>query len=555
MKTRTRRRAVALLVAVATSASMTACASTASSTGAKSGAVVLNITGTGGGPAANFNPFLPTSALNTYSAMNMIYEPLVQFNILKADSTYPWLATSWSWGSNDQQLTFHLRHGVKWTDGKPFTSADVVFTFDLLKKNPALNTSAIDFTSIKATNADTVVMTFSKPAFTQLYAIAGLTPIVPKHLWDSVPDPAKYTDTKPVGTGPYTLKSYNTQLMVLEKNPHFWQPGEPKVQELRYYGLTFETAGIQLLQGKLDWADYFYTTGHNKQFVNASKYNKFWYPPIGVTALVPNIAVAPLNDVTVRKAISMALDRQQIDDLGEFGFNPPVKTPTSLLLPNYESSLAPQYKDLQLTESVSKAKQLLESDGWRRNSNGIYAKGGKTLSFTLTAPSGYHDWMNSAAIIAQQLKKAGIAVTVQGIANDDWVQRVAQGKYQLTLGSSNTGATPFVAYEGWLDYKLSGPVGTNATGDTERWNSPATQQLLADYRDASTDAARLSALYGLEKVMVEQVPVIPLVYSVDWAMYRSQKVTGWPTAANPYAPASPYTPGAEIVVLRLKPAS
>jgi peptide/nickel transport system substrate-binding protein len=61
-------------------------------------------------------------------------------------------------------------------------------------------------------------------------------------------------------------------------------------------------------------------------------------------------------------------------------------------------------------------------------------------------------------------------------------------------------------------------------------------------------------LHGLQAVMVEQMPIIPLVYSVDWAMYRSTKVVGWPTEADPYAPAAPYTPGAEIVVLRLKPA-
>jgi peptide/nickel transport system substrate-binding protein len=109
-----------------------------------------------------------------------------------------------------------------------------------------------------------------------------------------------------------------------------------------------------------------------------------------------------------------------------------------------------------------------------------------------------------------------------------------------------------VAYEGWLDYALSGPVGKNATGNVERWNDPATQQYLSDYRTATTDDARLTAMHGLEKVMVDNVPIIPLVYSVDWAMYRSETVTGWPTDADPYAPAAPYTPGAEIVVLRLK---
>lgn len=514
---------------------------------------VLNITGTGGGPAANFNPFLPTSAINAYSAVNMIYEPLVQFNILKSDSTYPWLATSWEWGDGDKSLTFHLRQGVTWTDGKPFSSADVLFTFNLLKKNPAININGVDFDQITAPDANTVVLTFSKPAFTQLYAIAGLTPIVSEHVWSTVGDPAKYLDPKPVGTGPFVYTSYNPQLLVLDRNPGYWQKGKPQVQQLRYYGLTFETAGIQLLSGQLDWADYFYTTGSNKEFINKSPDNKFWYPPIGVTTLVPNNAVWPLSELPVRQAISMALDRQQIDNLGEYTFNPPVTTPTGLLLPNFESSMAPQYKGLTITEDVAKAKQTLEQAGFALNGKGVYEKGGKPLSLTLIAPSGYHDWMNSAGIIAQQLKAAGIAVTVQGISNDDWTQRVAQGHYQLTLGSSNTGTTPFVAYQGWLDYSQSGPVGSNARANVERFNDPATQKLIDGYQSAGTDDERQQALYGLEAAMVEKVPVIPLMYSVDWAMYRTAKVTGWPTESDPYAPASPYTPGAEIVVLRLQP--
>jgi peptide/nickel transport system substrate-binding protein len=552
MKIRRRRTIACLAAAVALVLGAAAC--TEEAPPAKAGELpVLEITGTGGGPAANFNPFLPTSALNAYSAVNMIYEPLVQFNILKEDSTYPWLATAWTWADGDKTLTFKLRDGVNWSDGQPFTSADVVFTFELIKKYAALNVNGVDFQDITAPDDHTVVISFAKPAYTQLYAIAGLTPIVSKHEWEKVPDPTKFLDPNPIGTGPFVYKSYNPQLLVLTRNEKFWQPGKPEVQQLNYHGLSFETAGIQLLSGELDWADYFFTTGSNKEFVNKNKDNHFWYPPTGVVSLVPNHTVWPLSELPVRQAISAALDRQQICDLGQYTFNPPVKTPTGLLLPNYDSALDPKYKDLQIVEDKAKAKQLLEQAGFTLNKSGIYEKGGRPISLTLTVPSGYKDWMNSSGIIAQQLKTAGIAVTVKGVSVDDWSQRVAQGHYDLTLGSSNTGASPFVAYQGWLDYSQSGPVGQNARGNVERFNDPATQKLLTEYQAAGTDEARLTALRGLQAVMVEKTPIIPLVYSVDWAMYRSAKVTGWPTEADPYAPAAPYTPGAEIVVLRLKP--
>lgn len=80
----------------------------------------------------------------------MIYEPLLQFDVLKPNVIYPWLAKSWKWSDGDKALTFELRHGVRWTDGKPFTSADAVFSFKLIKDNAALNSQGITFASVSA---------------------------------------------------------------------------------------------------------------------------------------------------------------------------------------------------------------------------------------------------------------------------------------------------------------------------------------------------------------------------------------------------------------------
>src|SRR5271165_2857061 len=95
------------------------------------------------GPQAdNLNPFLPTSTDNASDAnTDMIYEPLWQYDVVKPTTTYPWLATAYSLTNNDQVLTLTLRKNVNWSDGKPFSSADVVETFSLLKKYPALNTN------------------------------------------------------------------------------------------------------------------------------------------------------------------------------------------------------------------------------------------------------------------------------------------------------------------------------------------------------------------------------------------------------------------------------
>jgi peptide/nickel transport system substrate-binding protein len=95
----------------------------------------------------DFNPFSPTTQL---PATGLIYEPLWFFDMADSSQTHPWLATSYAWSNGGKTLTFDLRQGVKWSDGTPFTSADVAYTFNLIKSNAALNESALPITSAVA---------------------------------------------------------------------------------------------------------------------------------------------------------------------------------------------------------------------------------------------------------------------------------------------------------------------------------------------------------------------------------------------------------------------
>ena len=149
----------------------------------------------------SFNPLDTTSGLDSMAIENAIYEPLVQFDVLDASVTYPWLATSWHWSNGGKTLTLDLRHGVTWSDGKPFTSADVAFTFNLIKKYPALNTYGITFTNVQANGPDQVVLTFPHPEFSDFYYLTSQV-MVPAHIWAKVSDPTTWPDLDPVGTGP-----------------------------------------------------------------------------------------------------------------------------------------------------------------------------------------------------------------------------------------------------------------------------------------------------------------------------------------------------------------
>src|ERR1035437_363975 len=145
------------------------------------GSSVLTIEGnTGVTFTNNFNPFDSSSFATQMSVRSLVNEPLFEFDTLKANTQYPWLATSYAWSNGGKTLTFQLRKGVTWSDGKPFTSADVAYTYNLINTTAAANYSGIPPLSGPATTSGTyaAVLNFKAAAYSDLSAIAGSTYIV-----------------------------------------------------------------------------------------------------------------------------------------------------------------------------------------------------------------------------------------------------------------------------------------------------------------------------------------------------------------------------------------
>src|SRR5262249_38171298 len=157
--------------------------------------------------------FNPAVELVAYA---FVYEPLQYVNILQSTKPpTPWLATKSAWSNGFKTLTFTIRPGVKWNDGKPFSAADVAYTFNAMKGDKAIDTNAAwkadcgPLTSVAQKGSDQVVFNFDSAAQPYFYFVANLTPIVPQHIW-SAQDQSKlhsFTDKQPVGTGPYTVSN------------------------------------------------------------------------------------------------------------------------------------------------------------------------------------------------------------------------------------------------------------------------------------------------------------------------------------------------------------
>jgi peptide/nickel transport system substrate-binding protein len=492
-----------------------------------------------------YSPFLTSEDAYGLGAVSMIYEPLLQFDVLKPGLTRPWLATSAVFSNGGKTLTFDLRQGVKWSNGSPFTSADVVYTFDLIKKVTALNTNGISFASVSAPSPSKVVMTFAAPAYTQEYAIAGQTLMVPKAIWQKVSNPATYPDTSPVGTGPYLVKSTTSQAITLTKNPHYWQTGKPAISTLVFPDFESNTSAASALEsGQLTWGGNFIS--HIQKIFANTPTHVFYSPPNNTVALWPNLKKWPTDNLAVRKAISLVVNRKQIAQEGEQGDEAPATSATGLILPNDASYLTSTADTLP--ENPAEAKSVLASAGFTMK-NGVWtSSAGRPVTLSLVDPAPYSDYMASDQAIAQQLSSFGIKTKVNGISANAWSSDLASGQFQLTLHWGQTADTPYGQYQNWLDPSLIG----GAAGNFERFDDPAATAALKAYASAGTQAQARQDVATLGSIVASQLPIIPIMYGAAWGEYNSSKITGFPSPSNPYDPAQPAVPSNEYVVLQLR---
>jgi peptide/nickel transport system substrate-binding protein len=519
---------------------------------------VLNVGMPNGPLTDNNNPFLSSSASSSLGYREMIYEPLVMLNQVKpTDPGKPWLATQWNWANNYQVLTATIRSGVTWSDGQPMTAADVAYTFNLLKQYAALNTFALPV--VNATSSgNTVTVNFSSPQYVNQYKILTQTFIVPQHVWSKMADPTTDTVKNPVGTGPYTLKSFTSQTVVIDERNSYWQP-LPKVKEIRYTSYNDNNSQTTALaDGAAEWSFVFIP---NVQAVYTGKdpaHYKIWFPPIlGIHGLWFNTTKAPLNDPALRRAISMVINRQDIFQQGEAGyFYPEIPNVTGIPTPAGSSFIAPQFQNDNQNVDVAGAKKTLTDAGYKFNGNTLMDPTGKPVTFTISDPAGWSDYQTDLAIIKDNLATIGINANVDKANEDAWTKNVDTGEFDAVMHWTNNGATPYDIYETIMDGAELKPVGTGGVqGNYGRFNDPAATAALKQYADATDDATRTTAMNTLQQIMVQQMPMVPTSAANAGGEYSTKNWVGWPDASNPYAPAQPTLPNALDIVLHLRPAT
>src|SRR6202167_1743797 len=171
---------------------------------AATGSVVTIEGNTGVTFTNNFNPFDSSSFAEQLSVRSLLNEPLFEFDTLKSNTQYPWLATKYSFANDGKTITFDLRKNVKWSNGAPFTSADVAYTFDLLNRVPATDNYGAPTMASPATtpNKYTVVLHYKASEYLNINTTAGAVLIVSKAQYSKIASPATAVVKTPIGTGP-----------------------------------------------------------------------------------------------------------------------------------------------------------------------------------------------------------------------------------------------------------------------------------------------------------------------------------------------------------------
>ncbi|HTS72763.1 MAG TPA: ABC transporter substrate-binding protein [Gaiellaceae bacterium] len=501
----------------------------------------------------NFNPFDPQSATYLLGGTSLIYEPLLQFDVTNPSKVYDFLATGYKWGAGGKSITFTIRKGVKWSDGQSFSPADVAFTYNLLKNNAAANSTGLPITSATA-SGDQVTIKFSSAEYTNLQYVANVY-IVPEHIWQSISSPATATITNPIGTGPYTLDSYTPQGFTLKANSGYWGGpwnvggGAPAVKEVEFPTIASNSDVLAALENNsLDWAGNFLS---GLGAFTAQSGHKVWFAPVNTNTFYPNLHRWPTNQLPVRQAISLAIDRTAISRQGESGLEPPATNASGLVLPNFKPLLSPAVKKYKLSAkpNVKAAESVLEKAGYTVK-GGCFEKGGKSVKFSIIDPSSYTDYAEDDKLAAQELQKAHICATFDGLSVTAWSSDIAKGDFDMMQHWSQTSIAPYVLYDNWLDSKL---VTSNRNGNFETLRNKMVDRLLHKLGTAVSTKDQLKYLAPIERYVATQLPVIPTVYGAAFDEYNTSKFTGWPSASNPYEEGQPNTPVNEVVVLHLKP--
>ncbi|MEG3860236.1 ABC transporter substrate-binding protein [Microcoleus sp. herbarium12] len=559
-----KRRWLAIVLAAIAAVSLSAC-SLARSTNLANRLVVP----TPSGPAT-FNYPLNQSA---YSIFGYMYEGLINENGLTS-KLEPGLAESWEVSKDGKKIVFNLREGLKWSDGEPMTTDDIIFSYEKIYFNDKIPSGLKDtlrvgmsrqFPKVKKIDSRRVEFSVPEP-FAPFIRYAGGIPILPAHILQEAATNTEAdgkpkflntwgTDTEPkkiVGNGQYRMLSYTpNQRVVLERNPYFWRKdaqgnSQPYLQQIVWQ--IIENTDTQLLNfrsGDLDTLDVQPEVFPLlKREEKRGKYTIFnGGPDTGSVFMCFNLNkgrnaqnqpfVDPVKsrwfaNKEFRQAIAYGINRDSMTNNIYRGLGAPLHSPIPPQSPFY---LSPEQGLKTYSYDPQKSKELLLSAGFKYNSNGelLDAEGNK-VRFTLLMAAGKKVREQMGTQIKQDLGKLGMEIDTQFLSFNTYVEKLRLSKnWDTYLGGFTGGLEPHSGYNIW---SVKGTLHSFNQGPQageppiKGWEVYDWEQKIDDlYVKASQelDEAKRKELYGeTQKIIAEQVPFIYMVNPLTFEAVRDR---------------------------------
>ena len=432
----------------------------------------------------------------------------------------PVLATSWEQSADGKTITFKLRPNVKWHDGKPFTSADVQFSFmEILKKVHSRGTATyLHLSAVETPDPLTAVFKLDKPSPYIMRALAGVeSPIMPKHIYEGS-DPLKNpANVKPIGTGPFKFKEWERgNYIMLERNPDYWDAGKPYLDAIVFRIIPDGGArAVALESGAVQ-----YGTQYVVPLNDVARLGKL--PNLNVTTagyeyntsvnyLEFNLRKPYLQDRRVRQAIAHTINTDFLVKNVWFGFATKATSPVTDKQKDFHTANVPQYP-----YDLKKAEQLLDEAGYKKGADGIRFK--VTIDWS---PSG-EMFRQTAELLRQGLQRVGIAAEIRNADSPTYLRRVwTDNDFDINIYSASNIADPVIGIQRfyWSKSIQKGVTYSNGSG----YNNPEMDKLLEDGQVENDPAKRRKIYEDMQRLVMTDLPNMGLVY-IQWFTIHDKKV-------------------------------
>lgn len=485
--------------------------------------------------------FYTTSEGETSTVTSYILGRLIEVDLDRPPAVVPGLATSWEISPDHLTYTYHLRKGAQFADGRPFTAADVKFSFDVMR-DPAVNAEHMrggfeDVVELSTPDDYTVVVKYRQPYWRGLYTIGYDLRILNKGWYEeNIPKYAERYDVASFSTEPgkpgfgdvfnkiripcpgtsayyFVGDEYNPdQPLELQQNPFHWgiqvRPTWWNFRKLRWIFISDEVAAFEEFRKKKfditvvdlnTWDD---ELSKDPTVTDIAKYYEYDHMGLAFSYIGWNTRKAPFDDPRVRTAMTHLTDREWIKRELERGRGDVAVCPSKPIYPNYNKDLVPHKYDLD------EAKRLLAEAGWKdSDGDGVLDKDGKRFEFEVKVPSGRRFYTQVTAQLEDAAKKVGIRVATRPLEWATFSQDLDERNFDAVI-LYNSFADPWIdSYESFHSSQ-DVPRGGNLSG----WHNPKADELLTTMRAEFDDSKRDAMYQDFCKVFYDEQPVTLLMH-------------------------------------------